>query len=93
MVSVLFGDGPMSIVAEAPLTVIAPTGYNNTANNAFALVTTTTTKCHHRFVFFFFTYFRTSNLVCPPDAPPGDSKVEAGQWSVLTGISVIDGRG
>ena len=40
MVSVLFGDGPMSIVAEAPLTVIAPTGYNNTANIAFALVTT-----------------------------------------------------
>ena len=40
MASVLCGDGSMSFVAEAPLTVIAPAGYNNTATIAFALATT-----------------------------------------------------
>ncbi len=37
MASVHCGDGPMSFVAEAPLTVISLTGYNNAATAAFAI--------------------------------------------------------
>ena len=40
MASVLPGDRPMSFVAEAPLTVIALAGYNNTTTVAFAVATT-----------------------------------------------------
>ncbi len=47
MASVLCGDGPMSFVAEAPLTVISPTGYNNTATIAFAVATTTGPAATH----------------------------------------------
>ena len=43
MASVFPADRPMSFVAEAPLTVIAPAGYNNTATVAFAVATTTGT--------------------------------------------------
>ena len=43
MASVFPGDHPMTFVAEAPLTVIAPAGYNNTAIVAFAVATTTGT--------------------------------------------------
>jgi hypothetical protein len=47
MVSVHCGDGPMSFVAEAPLTVISLTGYNNTATAAFAIATTTGPAATH----------------------------------------------
>jgi len=44
MASVFPGDRPMSFVAEAPLTVIAPARYNNdTTTIAFAVATTTGT--------------------------------------------------
>ena len=44
MASVFPGDHPMSFVAEAPLTVIAPAGYNNdTATVTFAVATATGT--------------------------------------------------
>ena len=43
MASVFPGDRPMSFLAEAPLTVIAPSGYNNATTVAFAVATTTGT--------------------------------------------------
>jgi hypothetical protein len=47
MASVHCGDGPMSFVAKAPLTVISPTGYNNSATAAFAIATTTGPAATH----------------------------------------------
>jgi hypothetical protein len=47
MASVHCGDGPMSFVAEVPLTVISLTGYNNTATTAFAIATTTGPAATH----------------------------------------------
>ncbi len=49
MASVFPGDRPMSFVAEAPLTVIDPAGYNNdTATITVAVVTTTGTAAATR---------------------------------------------
>ncbi len=47
MASVHYGDGTMSFVAEAPLTVISLTGYNNTATAAFAIATTSGPAATH----------------------------------------------
>ncbi len=47
MASVHCGDGPMSFAAEALLTVISLTGYNNTTTAAFAIATTTRPAATH----------------------------------------------